>query len=75
MKKTKKTITVYELSEGFSAEVSEKEEGFYEFYLNHDEHEFKMHMFSVYCQEDEIESFIIGSNIDTLIWFYKKELF
>lgn len=77
MKKYKKTITVYELNDGFIVEVyrDEDENGIdSEFYLHHKDYGVKMLMFEIsnYMASDEN---IILETVDEHIEIYKEEYF
>lgn len=74
MKKTKKTVTIYEVRDGFTVEVTIQDKGFYDFYLTHDEYGCKMFMFGTSCRANDIEA-LVESNVDNYIDFYLDEFF
>ena len=70
MKKFNKTVTVYELGEGFFAEVSKQGEA-REFYLYHNDYSIKQLMFALVIDDSEEESYLV--NIDSYIDFYREQ--
>ena len=74
MKKYQKTITVYELHDGFMVEVHREKE-FSEFYIYHKAYGIKTLMFGV-CDCDKVaEEQIIEANAEDHMNVYKAEYF
>ncbi len=70
MKKFQKTITVYDLGEGFFAEVSKQGKAS-EFYICHNDYSVKQLMFALVIDDSEEERYL--SNIDSYIDFYREQ--
>ena len=73
-KTTQKTITVYEFSNGFYAEVH-KEEGLTEFYISHKDYGVKDLAFGILGLNENYEEGILLGNIEKMISSYKEQFF
>ena len=74
MKKYKKTVTVYELPDGFIAEVH-RSEALSEFYISHKAYGIKMQMFGLFNCDSETEEHILEANVAEYIALYKQDYF
>lgn len=76
IKEEKVKISRYKLDNGFFVEVSEsiKEDGFFDFYLFHEDYGIKDLMFGAECKKDDFETLILN-NLEENIEYYKEEYF
>lgn len=80
MKKFEQKIIVYDCGDGFYIEVSKPykrdghSDGYRDFYICHERYGIKEFMFSVECNKDEIEDFIIR-NIAEEKYIYMRNNF
>lgn len=74
MKKYQKTITVYELPDGFKVEVHRDEE-LSEFYISHKSYGIKMQMSGLCGCDTETEEQILEANAEDYMNIYKAEYF
>jgi hypothetical protein len=74
MKKYQKTITIYELPDGFMAEVH-RAEALSEFYISHKRYGIKVQMFGLFTCDSETEEHILEANVAEYIALYKQDYF